>query len=73
MNKRNLIEIILYTIMALSVTLVIYTFITMMMARNELYEDVMICMGSDRSEAKYDACFKSLKNPPPEVEPEACL
>ena len=40
----------------------LYAYSTMMMARNEAYGDIIVCMGGDRSEAAYEACFEELKN-----------
>tara|TARA_R110000803_G_scaffold38416_1_gene82971 strand:+ start:1010 stop:1243 length:234 start_codon:yes stop_codon:yes gene_type:complete len=62
MNKRSAIEITLYTITAFLLIVMIYAYSTMMMARNEAYGDVMMCMGSDRSEAAYEACFEEVRN-----------
>jgi len=62
MNKRSAIEVTLYTITAFLLIVMIYAYSTMMMARNEAYGDVMMCMGSDRSEAAYEACFEEVRN-----------
>ena len=62
MNKRSAIEATLYTITAFLLIVMIYAYSTMMMARNEAYGDVMMCMGSDRSEAAYEACFEEVRN-----------
>ena len=62
MNKRSAIETTLYTITAFLLIVMMYAYSTMMMARNEAYGDVMMCMGSDRSEAAYEACFEEVRN-----------
>jgi|TARA_R110001606_G_scaffold96279_1_gene213277 hypothetical protein len=62
MNKRSVIESILYAIVAFMLIALLYAFSTMMMARNEAYGEIMACMGEDRSEAAYEACFEELKN-----------
>ena len=71
-DKRDNIKAILFVIIAFSITIMLYVFVTMMMARNKFNSDVKVCMGNDRSEASYEACFKALKNPTRGVEPEAC-
>jgi len=62
MNKRSAIEATLYTITAFFLVVMLYAYSTMMMARNEAYGDIIVCMGGDRSEAAYEECFEELKN-----------
>ena len=72
MDKNQIIELVLYALIAFFLTIALYAFVAMMMARNEFYDDIIVCMGADRSEARYDECYELLKDPIPNVGAESC-
>ena len=57
MNKLYPIDLIMCMIVSFIITTTLLMFMFVIIERNEVYAEIMECMGSDRSEEAYHACF----------------
>jgi uncharacterized membrane protein len=57
MNQVTPLDVIMCTIISFIITITLLMFIFAVIERNEVYAEIMECMGSDRSEEAYHACF----------------
>lgn len=59
MNQLTPLDLIIYASVSFIMTVTLIIFVSTIIARDKTYTEIMECMGPDRSEEAYHACYNA--------------